>query len=144
MFRLLCRHSQHNEVSNAMNFLTSQIRSAWATSAPLTGTSLLMVAAFVVFCAGIVVDPRVITGVPAWLKPAKFAISTAIFSATVVWFYRYLTVWPRFRHAAGWIISFVFLIEVAIIAIQAARGTTSHFNVATPLDGALFTIMGLS
>ena len=25
---------------------------------------------------GILVDPRVITGVPAWLKPFKFAIST--------------------------------------------------------------------
>jgi len=96
-----------------------------------------------VFLMGIVVDDRIITGMPAWLKPSKFAISTAIFSATMAWLYRYLTVWPRFLRTAAWIISVVFVIEVAIIATQAARGTTSHFNVRTPLDGALFASMGV-
>jgi hypothetical protein len=36
------------------------------------------------------------------------------------------------------------LIEVAIVAVQAARGTTSHFNVGAPLDAALFGIMGVA
>ena len=34
------------------------------------------------------------------------------------------------------------VIEIVIISAQAWRGTTSHFNVGTVVDGVLFTIMG--
>jgi len=53
-----------------------------------------------------------------------------------------LPAWPRVRAVAGWTTALVFVIEVAIIAVQAWRGTTSHFNIATPLDTALFAVMG--
>ncbi len=101
-----------------------------------------MLACFIPSVVGIWADPRVITGVPAWLKPSKFAISTAIYSLTLAWVFTYLPGWRKLRVSAGWITAVVLVLEVAIIDVQAARGTTSHFNVSTPLDASLFAIMG--
>ena len=119
------------------------IRNLWRTSRPLTAVALVMTAALVLFVVGLLVDPRLITGVPAWLKPAKFAVSTAIYSLTLAWVFRALPAWPRMRAIVEWMTAAVFAIEVTIIAAQAWRGTTSHFNVSTALDGALFGVMGL-
>ena len=118
------------------------LRTLWRTSPPLTGVAALMLAALGLFIVGLFVDPRIITGAPAWLKPAKFAISTAIYSVTLAWVFRALPGWPRMRAIVGWTTALVFAIEVAVIGVQAWRGTTSHFNVATPLDGVLFGVMG--
>src|SRR5712691_3579627 len=113
----------------SLHGIAKEIRKAWSDSAPLTATSLLMLVAFLGSAAGIFLDDRIIIGMPAWLKPAKFAISTAIFSGTLAWLYRYIHVWPRFVRAMGWVVSAVLILEVAIIDVQAARGVTSHFNV---------------
>jgi hypothetical protein len=91
---------------------------------------------------GMLVDSRVITGAPAWLKPFKFAVSTAIYSLTLAWMFQWLSDWPRVRRIVGWTTALVFVLEVAIIDAQAWRGTTSHFNLSTPLDIALFAVMG--
>ena len=88
------------------------------------------------------IDHRTITGVSAWLKPAKFAISTAIFSATIAWIFGYLTPSIRLKRL-GDILSAVQILEVVIIFVQAWRGTTSHYNMSTPLNGALYGIMGI-
>ena len=118
------------------------IRNLWRTSRPLTALGLVMLVVLVPFAVGLFVDPRLITGAPAWLKPAKFAVSTAIYSLTLAWVFRALPAWPRMRAIVGWTSALVFAIEVAIIAAQAWRGTTSHFNVSTLLDGVLFGAMG--
>ena len=83
-----------------------------------------------------------ITGAPAWLKPAKFAISVAVYSFTFV----YLLQFVRGRK---WLVAFAanvtalaLLVEVAILVGQVIRGTTSHFNYSTPLDATLFQIDG--
>jgi hypothetical protein len=114
----------------------------WADSAPLTATCILMLAAFLPSLAGIVLDHRIITGVPAWLKPAKFAISTAIFAGTLAWMFRYISVWPRFVRGLGWVLAITLVVEVGLVDLQAARGVTSHFNVGTPFDRIVFGIMG--
>jgi hypothetical protein len=114
----------------------------WRIDAPLTVTGLLMTAALLPLLAGVWLDPRTIAGAPAWLKPAKFAASTAIYSFTLAWIFGYLPAWPRTRRVVGRTTAAVFIIEVGFISFQAARGTTSHFNVATPLDAVLWTVMG--
>jgi hypothetical protein len=116
----------------------------WTNSPALAATTLLMLAAFLFSLAGIYLDPRAITGVPAWLKPAKFGISSAIYTGTLTWLFGYITVWPRFTRAMGAVIAAVIVLEVAIIDVQAARGTTSHFNVGTTLDAALWGIMAVA
>lgn len=119
------------------------LRKICSNSPPLAAVTLLMLAAFLFSLAGMYLDPRTITGVPAWLKPAKFAISTAIYTGTLAWLFGYITVWPRFKRALGAVIVAVIVLEVAIIDVQAARGTTSHFNVGTALDAALWAIMAM-
>ena len=44
----------------------------------------------------------------------------------------------------SWVTTVTLLLEIVIIDLQAWRGTTSHFNVGTVLDGVLFTIMGIA
>jgi hypothetical protein len=80
--------------------------------------------------------------VPAWLKPAKFAISTAIYALTIAWILSYVQDRARLVRNVGWGTAIIVTLEVALIDLQAARGTTSHFNVGTPLDAAIYSTMG--
>jgi hypothetical protein len=120
------------------------LRRLWHSSPPLTATGLLMLAALGAALAGLWLDPRVITGAPAWLKPAKFAISAAIYSLLLAWVFTYLPEWGRTRRLVGWTSAIVFILEVGIIDAQAWRGTTSHFNVGSRVDAVLFGVMGLA
>ena len=114
----------------------------WRSSPPLTAVGTLMIVVAGASLVAMLVDPRIITGAPAWLKPFKFAVSTAIYSLTLAWIFGWLADWPRVRRVVGWMTAIVFVLEVALIDAQAWRGTTSHFNVSTPLDATLFFVMG--
>ncbi len=96
----------------------------------------------VVAIVGLVVDDRIITAVPAWLKPAKFSASAAVYLFTMAYMVREL---PRSRTltACTTLIGWILVLEIAVIAVQAARGRTSHFNIDTALDATLFTSMGV-
>jgi hypothetical protein len=114
----------------------------WRSNRPLIGLVGLMVITFVVALIGLMVDPRIVTGAPAWMKPAKFAISIAIYGATLIWLLRFIPDRPRLARAISWIAAIGFTIEMALIAMQVVRGTTSHFNMSTPFDATVFRIMG--
>ena len=117
-------------------------KNLWQASPPLAAVGALMLVAAGATLIGMLVDPRIIAGAPAWLKPFKFAISTAIYSLTLAWIFGWLSDWLRVRRVVGWTTAIVFVLEVAIIGIQAWRGTSSHFNVSTRLDAMLFFVMG--
>jgi hypothetical protein len=114
----------------------------WRGSAPLTAIGVVMMLVLAATLVGLAVDPRMITGVPAWLKPAKFAVSIAIYTFTLAWMFSLIPAWTRTRRVIGWMTAVTMVLEMAIIAVQAFRGTTSHFNVGTLLDGVLFSVMG--
>lgn len=126
------------------NRLARLASASWQSSAPLTAVGLGMLLLFAASLVGLAVDPRVITGAPAWLKPAKFAISTAIYGLTIAWVLTYVRDRPRLAGIVGSGTALVLLLEVVLIDVQAARGTTSHFNVGTPVDAVIFSIMGVA
>jgi hypothetical protein len=117
-------------------------RQLWRGSAPLTVTGLLMIPLLTLAIAGLIIDPRMITGAPAWLKPAKFAASIGIYSFTLAWIFSLIPEWTRTRRIVGWTTAVAMVLEIAIIDLQAFRGTTSHFNISTVFDAVLFTTMG--
>jgi hypothetical protein len=113
-------------------------------SAPLTFTAVAMLFVLALAAIGLVVDDRLVTGAPVWLKPAKFAASIAIYAITLAWIFTFLEDWRRTRAIIGWVTAVVMGIEISIISFQASRGTTSHFNAATPFDIVLLSIMGIA
>ena len=120
-----------------------EFRRFWAASPWLTAVGLASLGLCGVTLVGLAVDERMITGSPAWLKPTKFAISIATYCLTLAWIFAAVAEPSRLLRGAGRVIAAALGIEMVIIAGQAARGTTSHFNVATPLDAGLFAAMGL-
>ena len=85
---------------------------------------------------------RVITGAPAWLKPAKFAISLSVYRFTFVWLLGFVEKRRRLARFADNTTLTSFIVEMAVILTQAARGTTSHFNLTTPVNTFLWMTMG--
>ena len=116
----------------------------WRASAPLTAVGIVMLIALAACLIAMAVDPRQILGAPRWLKPAKFAISSAIYALTLAWIFTWLPDRRRLTTVVGWMTTVVLVLEVGIIDVQAGRGLTSHFNAGTTLDAVLFAIMGVA
>ena len=83
-----------------------------------------------------------VMGINAWIKPLKFALSITLYSFTFAWLLSYLKS-ERHRNVIGWTLIVCMSAEILVIALQAARGETSHYNTSSPLNAALFATMGL-
>ena len=116
--------------SRIMLTFRTAARAAFTTNPPLAVAGSLFLLAFAGSLVGVVVDHTVITGMPAWIKPAKFMISSAIYAFTLIWMLGFVRGRGRLVGAASWITVVALVAEDAVIAVQAFRGTASHFNIA--------------
>jgi hypothetical protein len=87
-------------------------------------------------------DERTILGLSPWIKPMKFALSIAIYVWTVGWLLEYVRSAQRWWKVITWGTAASMLAEIVCIVMQSARGTTSHYNIATTVDAVIFGIMG--
>ncbi|GAB2451569.1 hypothetical protein GCM10011375_37090 [Hymenobacter qilianensis] len=89
-------------------------------------------------------DERVVTGLNVWFKPLKFSLSNLIYLWTLGWLLADLPA-PAQRavRLISWGVAISMTVEIAAIFLQAARGTTSHFNNSSVFDALVFAAMGL-
>ncbi len=115
----------------------------WRGSSWLTVVGVVMAIDALISAAGLLLDPSLVDGNPAWMKPLKFGISTCLFSLTVAFMIAQLQRVRRFAGVLGRILAVALTLEIALIDMQAARHTSSHFNTATQFDGAVYGAMGI-
>jgi len=114
-------------------------------SEPLLSTvGWLQLVAFFASLAAMPFDSTLVGGVNPWLKPMKFAIPIMVYLWTLGWLLRYLRN-PRWlvQSIRGGV-SLLMLTLMFCVWLQAARGTSSHFNTDTVFDAAVFGVMGLA
>ena len=124
--------------------LTRTFPRLWQTHKALTLSALITAFLTLFFIVGVFADPRVITGAPAWLKPTKFGVSITLYSLTLVWILGFIQGRRRLVSILGWTVLVTFGLEWVAILTQVTRGSTSHFNVATPFDAALWGLMAVA
>lgn len=111
---------------------------------PLMVAGAISFACFLILSIVMLFDSTQVLGINRWIKPIKFFISIAFFLWTVAIYLRYLKGHGKLSAILTWSFIVIFTIEMIAIVMQAARGTTSHFNHATAFDDTVFTIMGVS
>jgi hypothetical protein len=122
--------------------MSDLFRQGWQINPLLTLFGLASVVTLLIAMVGIVVDPRPADAAPGWIKPMKFALSFIIYTITFLWLMS-LVRGPRWLVATiGGVTALLSTLELGIITMQVVRGTYSHFNVLTELDGILYRTMG--
>ena len=104
---------------------------------------LINMVAAAVFLLLMQIDDTTVLGVNRWMKPLKFGFSTGLYLWTIAWFLPSLRVGRATTSGLGWIIAALIFFENSLIFGQAIRGTRSHFNFDSALDGGIFGLMGI-
>ena len=132
-----------NNLSMESYWRKSLRSNAWATR-----TGIMHLILFFVFTMLSFTDPRTVGDVDNWYKPMKFASSIGIFMLTL----SFLTP-PLLKNAnekarqrvkiSSIVVALMMWGEMLLISLQAARGLASHFNIQSPLDSTIYSIMGV-
>lgn len=117
------------------------LRTMWQQQRVLMIVTLLHMALIPVVALLFFLNPVVITGVDGWVKPLKFAISGAIYAVSIAWIATLLPTTSRWYKLASGTIAVALVVETALITLQVVRGTTSHYNISTPLDTTIYSLM---
>lgn len=106
----------------------------------------LMVIAMAPTLFAMAVDPRQFQGIDIWEKPLKFQVALAVYLGTLAlfagWLPKGMTGRLTYRIFSGVVCAAV-IAEMVWIGGAAANGIGSHFNVADPVMGALYGLMGV-
>lgn len=120
------------------------VRRSFNWHRPLMAVAALMLVCAMISIGGFLLDPQQILGAPAWLKPLKFSLSILLYVTTWAWLIAHLPKWRRITHPLGTVIAITLTVEQIAIIWAAASGTTSHFNVSSPLHAAVWATMAVA
>jgi hypothetical protein len=132
--------------SPPMTLNPSPIQRAWNINPGLTALTIFSLTLVILSLLGLIIDPRTtaILGTPTWIKAFKFSVSTLLYGATLLW--AITLVEGRARriaqfaaNAVGWIL----VVELVLLVVQGARAEPMHYNVSSPLNTTLWSIMGI-
>lgn len=115
----------------------------WQNQKPLMLSGLFFLVLFFVLAIVSAFDSQQVLGINRWIKPMKFASSIAVFLWTTAVYLYFLRGFEKSSRVIAWGVIAMMVGEIVLIVIQAARGTTSHFNFKTPFDAAVFAAMGV-
>ncbi|WP_210416372.1 hypothetical protein [Leptospira idonii] len=113
-------------------------------SNPLYWNGIVMGLSLLVLFPLLFLDPRMLQSAPIWIKPIKFSVSIAVYSFTLVWILQFLSLQEKTIQKLSWVLTITTFIEIVCIVLQAGRGISSHFNITTPFNGFIFSLMGTS
>ncbi|MFT5195359.1 MAG: hypothetical protein ACI9EW_003296 [Cellvibrionaceae bacterium] len=120
----------------------NSLEKMWDTSPLMTGVAFVHILLVIACLFGLVIDTRTLLGELIWIKPLKFAISGAIYCGTIAWMLTFVTKGKWLSRLIAGSNAVLMAGEVGAVALQASRGVRSHYNLTTPFDETIWTLMG--
>ena len=112
-------------------------------TAPLVWMLFILVTLMTIMAILLPFDAVRIEGRPRLIKPLNFTFSMATYIVVVIMLIDYLRASFWWKTVISWGVSLCLLIAISSITLQAARGTTSHFNKDTPFDSTVTMLMDI-